>query len=133
VVAHGLLYVTCSDGEDTVLVPNTTALTMSVRPIREPAKIDMRARLPADVDPEQVECRVADTVTVATKGDPEIALEEFDGEEVVVRIRATPDQPEQGGRLAREVLDAVAAFNGRAQRAGRDRRSDGRYSSVSPE
>jgi small conductance mechanosensitive channel len=133
VVAHGLLYVTCSDGEDTVLVPNTTALTMSVRPIREPAKVDMRARLPADVDPEKVECRVADTVTVATKGDPEVALEEFDGEEVVVRIRATPDQPEQGGRLAREVLDAVAAFDGRAQRAGRDRRSDGRYSSVSPE
>jgi len=38
-----------------------------------------------------------------------IALEEVDGGEVVVRIRATPEVPAEGGRLASEVLDIVAA------------------------
>lgn len=111
VVAHGLLYVTCTDGDDEVLVPNTTALTMSVRPIREPAAVDMRARLPIDVNPEVVEHRVAEAIDVATKGAPQVGLEEFDGDEVVVRIRAVPDQPEEGGRLAREVLGAVTALD----------------------
>lgn len=111
IASFGLLYVTCADGDDQVLVPNNTALTMSVRPIREPAKVDMRARLPADVDPEAVEARVAETVTVPTKGDPQIALEEFDGDEVVVRVRATPSTPADGGRLAREVLHAVSAVD----------------------
>ena len=111
IIGHGLLYVTCSDGEDHVLVPNNTALTMSVRPIREPAKVDMRARLPADVDPEAVESRVADAVSVPIKGDAEVALEEYDGDEVVVRIKATPHEPDQGARLAREVLHAVTGFD----------------------
>jgi len=54
VAGHGLLYVAIRDGEDSVLVPNNTALTMSVRPIREPAAVDMRARLPHDTHPEVV-------------------------------------------------------------------------------
>ena len=111
IIGHGLLYVTCSDGEDHVLIPNNTALTMSVRPIREPAKVDMRARLPADVDPEAVEERVASAVSVPTKGGTEVALEEYDGDEVVVRIKATPNEPEHGARLARDVLGAVTAFD----------------------
>lgn len=110
VVSHGLLYVTCSDGADLVLVPNNTALTMSVRPIREPASVDMRARLPADVDPEAAQRRIAEAVSVPTRGAPDVALEEFDGDDVVVRIRATPSDRRQGGTLAREVLGAVAGI-----------------------
>ena len=103
----GLLYVTMTDGDDPVLVPNNTALTMSIRPLREPAAVDMRARLPQDVDPEEVQQRVADTLTVPTRDRPHVALEEFDGDEVVVRIKAVPDDSSQGGALAREVLRAV--------------------------
>lgn len=44
VKSHGLLFVTCVDGDDEVRVPDNTALTMSVRPIREPAGVDLRAR-----------------------------------------------------------------------------------------
>lgn len=105
--AHGLLYVTCHDGEDTVLIPNNTALTMSIRPIREPASVDMVARLPRSVDPESVADRVAEGLTVPTRVPPEVALEEFDGDQVVVRIRATPRERARGGALAREVLHAV--------------------------
>jgi len=111
IVSHGLLYVTCTDGEDHVLIPNNTALTMSVRPIREPASVDLRARLPRGTDPEAVPARVQESVSVSTKGSPHIALEEFDGDEVIVRIRATPEYPPEGGRLAREVLDAVTELH----------------------
>jgi small conductance mechanosensitive channel len=117
VAAHGLLYVTCDDGEDAVLVPNNTALTMSVRPIREPAKVDLRARLPADVDPEAVEARVAQAISVATRGTPEVGLEEYLDDEIVVRIRASPRDPAEGGRLAREVLGAVTAVDRRRDAA----------------
>jgi small conductance mechanosensitive channel len=110
VVSQGLLYVTMRDGEDEVLVPNNTALTMSARPIREPAAVDMRARLPLGVDPEAVQRKVSEAVTVETIGAPHISLQEFDGDEVTFEVRATPVDTSEGGKLAREVLDAVSAF-----------------------
>lgn len=110
VASRGLLYLTMHDGDDLVLVPNNAALTMSARPRREPAAVDMRARLPFGVDPEAVQRQVDECVSVATKRAPHVALEEFDGEEVVVRVHATPVDSAQGGRLAREVLTAVASF-----------------------
>lgn len=110
VSSQGLLYVTMHDGDDPVLVPNTTALTMSARPRREPAAVDMRARLPFGVDPEAVQRQVEDAVTVRTKRTPHVMLDEFDGDEVVVRVQATPVETHEGGRLAREVLAAVAGF-----------------------
>jgi hypothetical protein len=35
-------------------------------------------------------------------------LEEFEGDDIVVRVRATPTDRREGGRLAREVIDAIA-------------------------
>src|SRR3954452_2219294 len=110
VAQHGLLYVTLTDGDDVILVPNNTALTMSIRPLREPAAVDMRARLPRTVDPEEIQGAIVDAVSVSTKGQPHIALEELDGDEIVVRVLPTPNDPRQGGRLASQVLDAVAAL-----------------------
>jgi small-conductance mechanosensitive channel len=110
VATHGLLYLTLSDGDDLVMVPNNTALAMSVRPLREPAAVDMLARLPMGIDPEAIQARVSEAVSVATKGAPHVALEEFDGDEIVVRIRATPAHHRDGGRLAGEILDAVASL-----------------------
>jgi hypothetical protein len=46
---------------------------------------------------------------------PQIMLEEIDGDEVVVRISATPENPSDGPRLATEVLEAVAAQTARAE------------------
>lgn len=107
VKSHGLLYVTCHDGRDLVLIPNNTALTMSVRPIREPASVEMRARLPKETDPEAVEQAVAGSITVPVSAPPRIVLEEFERSDVVMRIHASPLDPGQGGALAREVLRAV--------------------------
>jgi small conductance mechanosensitive channel len=86
---------------------------MSARPRREPAAVDMRARLPFGVDPEAVQHKVDESITVRTERPPHIALEEFDGDEVVVRVQATPVEPQEGGRLARDVLDAVSGFAAR--------------------
>ena len=44
--------------------------------------------------------------------------EEFDGEHIVVRIRATPVDRPEGGRLAREVLGAIAVLRQSGDRAG---------------
>jgi small-conductance mechanosensitive channel len=115
VAAHGLLYLTLTDGADLVMVPNNTALTMSVRPLREPAGVDMRARLPLGVDPVAVEAAVDSGLSVPTKGPPQVALEEFDGAEIVVRIKAIPIDSQRGGELAREVLEAISALREEAE------------------
>jgi small-conductance mechanosensitive channel len=107
VTGHGLLYVTCHDGRDCVLVPNNTALTMSVRPIREPESLQMRARLPRRSDPEGVQDAVSAALTVAVQAPPRVELEELAGSEVVMRIHASPVDPTDGAALAREVLGAV--------------------------
>jgi hypothetical protein len=39
---------------------------------------------------------------------PRILLEELDGDDVVVRIQATPERASDGPKLASEVLAAVA-------------------------
>jgi small conductance mechanosensitive channel len=115
VAQQGLLYVTLTDGDDVILVPNNTALTMSIRPLREPAAVDMRARLPRTVDPEEIQRRITEGVNVPTKGRPHVALEELDGDEIVVRVRATPIDPHEGGRLAKEVLDVMGALHERVE------------------
>jgi small conductance mechanosensitive channel len=121
VAAHGLLHLTLTDGDDVVRIPNNTALTMSIRPLRQPAAVDMRARLPLGSDPVEIEARVSGGITVPTKDTPHIALEEFDGDAIVVRIRATPADHDQGGRLASEVLRTVTDLH-EASTAPRPRR-----------
>jgi small-conductance mechanosensitive channel len=113
VAAHGLLHVTLYDGDDQVMIPNNTVLSMSARPISEPDAVDMRARLPLTVDPEAVQRRVDEAVSVSTKGPPHVALEELNGDDVIVRVRATPQRSDDGGRLAHDVLQAVAGFRER--------------------
>ena len=40
------------------------------------------------IDRETIQARVAEAVSLPTKGAPHVSLEEFDGDEIVVRIRA---------------------------------------------
>lgn len=108
VISRGLLYVTLAEDDDLLLVPNATALTMSVRPLREPAAVELRARLPAELDPLEVEQKLVDAVSVGIKGSPHVELEEFAADEVVMRIQTTPQNPLEGGQLAKEMLAAVS-------------------------
>jgi small-conductance mechanosensitive channel len=104
----GLLYTTFASGEDSIMVPNSAVLNVAVVPLREPEGVDLRARLPADVAPSEVQALLQESVETPMRDVPRILLEELDGDEVVVRIQATPERAADGPKLATEVLAAVA-------------------------
>jgi small conductance mechanosensitive channel len=103
----GLFYTTLSQGADRLMVPNSVLLSLVVVPLREPDKVDVRVRFPAEASPKQVEERLLRTISVPTRTKPSVSLEEFDAEGVVFRVNATPLRPEDGSRLAEEVLEAL--------------------------
>ena len=104
----GLLYTTYASGEDSIMVPNSVVLGVAVTPLREPEGVDLRARLPADVAPSEVQALIQEAVQTPMRDVPRILLEELDGDDVVVRIQATPEKAIDGPKLASEVLAAVA-------------------------
>jgi small conductance mechanosensitive channel len=108
VASHGLLYTTFIQGQDSIMVPNNIVLSSAVVPLREPAGVDLRARLRPDVKPTDVQGMLDEHVKTPMRGEPHISLEEIDADEVVVRISATPDIDSDGPRLADEILAAIA-------------------------
>jgi small-conductance mechanosensitive channel len=104
----GLLYTTLAQGEDRTMVPNSVVLSAAVVPLREPASVDLRARLRAGIKPSDIQALLEESVTVRTRSQPHIGLEEVDAEEVVVRIAATPESGSEGTKLADEILAAVS-------------------------
>ncbi|HZO06003.1 MAG TPA: mechanosensitive ion channel family protein [Solirubrobacterales bacterium] len=103
----GLFYTTLSQGADRLLVPNNVLLQLTVVPLREPEKVDVRARFPTDASPQRVERRLLREITVPTRYRPSVSLEELDHDSVVLRVNATPLHPEDGSQLAEEVLEAL--------------------------
>jgi small-conductance mechanosensitive channel len=110
----GLLYTTLASGDDEIMVPNSVVLNVAIVPLREPDGVDLRARLRPGVTPVDVQELLQDAVATPMRDSPRILLEELDGDEVVVRISATPERPTDGPRLASEVLEAVGAHTARA-------------------
>ena len=106
VASLGLLHTVLSNGEDSILVPNRSVLNVAIVPLREPAGINLRARLRPGVTPLDIQ-QVLLNVQTPTRGEPRILLEEIDGDEVVVRILATPERSHDGPALASEVLAAI--------------------------
>jgi small conductance mechanosensitive channel len=104
----GLLYTTFDAGENTTMVPNSSVLNVAVTPLREPEAVDLRARLPNDVTPGQIEQIIRDQVETPLRGRPNVELEELDGDELVVRIAATPRNSQDGAHLASEVLEVIS-------------------------
>src|SRR4051812_32170447 len=115
----GLLYTVFSDGEDEIMVPNNVVLNVAVVPLREPDAVDLRARLRPGVTPADVQALLQEEIDRPLIEPPRILLEEVDGEEVVVRIQATPVRGEDGPALASDVVRAV----GRETRSVADARA----------
>jgi len=133
VASLGLLYVTLAQGEDSIMIPNSVVLTAAVVPLREPAAVDLRARLRPDVKPSEIQALLEERVTIPTRSDPHIGLEEIDAEEVVVRIAATPEADADGPRLADEILAAIASVTREGDTAERERaRREGRFDLQDP-
>ncbi len=97
----GLLYTTLARGEDRIMVPNNVVLSAAVVPLREPAPVDVRVRLGRGVRPSQVQAILDDRITTPTRRAAEVVLEEVDGEEVLVRVQATPDRAADGAAPGR--------------------------------
>src|ERR687892_217125 len=103
----GLFYTTLVRGADRIMVPNSMVLNVGVIPIREPERVELRARFGADTTPTEVQARIDDGVSVPMRYPPHIAVEELDRDDVVVKIVATPARPVDGAKLAGEILRAV--------------------------
>jgi small-conductance mechanosensitive channel len=104
----GLMYTTFATGEDSVMVPNSVVLNVAVMPMREPEGVNLRARLRAGMSPGDLQEILDRDLTTPLRSAPRITLEELDGDEVVVRISATPLVAAQGRQLASELLDIVS-------------------------
>src|SRR5215210_1639362 len=110
----GLLYTTLAEGDDLIMVPNSVVLSVAIVPLREPAGVDLRARLRPGVTPTDIQRLLEETLETPVRDSPHVTLEELDGDEVVVRIEAVPERAQDGPRLASEVLAAVARETTRA-------------------
>jgi small-conductance mechanosensitive channel len=108
VTSLGLMYTTLAHGDDTILVPNSVVLSVAVVPLREPAAVSLRARLRPGSTPVEIEEQLRRAISTSIRGSPRVTLEEVDGDEVVVRISATPRSPAEGPRLATEVLHSIS-------------------------
>ncbi|HET6998935.1 MAG TPA: mechanosensitive ion channel family protein [Solirubrobacterales bacterium] len=103
----GLFYATLVQGADRLLVPNSVLISLVVVPLREPDKVDVRARFGFEASPRQIEERLLREITVPTRYRPSVSLEEVDHDGVVLRINTTPLRAEDGSQLADEVLEAL--------------------------
>jgi small-conductance mechanosensitive channel len=102
----GLFYMTFISGGERTMVPNSVLLQLAVVPLREPERVELRARFDATRTPG-VQRRIADAITVPTRYPPHIELDDLERDEVVVRIVATPERPADGAQLAGDILAAV--------------------------
>jgi len=104
----GLLYTTFAKGEDSIMVPNSVVLNSAVIPLHEPEAVNLRARLRAGMTPSDMQELLEKQLQTPLRDPPRITLEELDGEEVVVRIAATPRMSAEGRQLASELLGIVS-------------------------
>ncbi len=107
----GLLYTTLAipPGEDRILIPNGVVLAAAVVPLREPPSVDVKVRLAAGIRPSQVQTILDSRITTPTRAKATVLLEEIDGEDVVVRVQATPERASDGARLADEIMEALTS------------------------
>jgi small-conductance mechanosensitive channel len=104
----GLLYTTFATGDDSMMVPNSVVLNVAVLPLREPEAVNLRARLRAGMSPGDLQEILEKSLQTPLRSAPRITLEELDGDEVIVRIAATPTVAAQGRQLASELLAIVS-------------------------
>jgi len=108
----GLLYTTLARGEDRIMIPNSVVLSAAIVPLREPEQVNVKVRIGAGIRPSQVQAILDQSVGTPTRAEPRVLLEEIDGGDIVVRVQATPERESDGGRLADEIIAALASVTG---------------------
>jgi small-conductance mechanosensitive channel len=117
----GLLYTTLARGADSIMIPNSVVLSAVVVPLREPKAVDVKVRLSSGVRPSQVQAILDEEVATPTRSPAEVALEEVDGDDLVVRVQATPEMAGDGARLADEIIAALSSVTGEHAAQGREK------------
>jgi small conductance mechanosensitive channel len=108
----GLFYTTLVSGADRIMIPNGVLLQCAVTPLREPDRVEFRARFGPDTSPREVQDMLEGSISVPLRYPPHVAVEELDRDEVVLRVVSTPLDPEDGAKLAEEVLAGVRGSDG---------------------
>jgi small conductance mechanosensitive channel len=112
VSALGLLYTTLARGDDRIMIPNNVVLGAAVVPLREPDSVNVKVRLHR-IRPGQLQSILDDRVSTPTRNGPAtVLLEEIDGEDVIVRIQATPERASDGAQLADEIISVLTDVTG---------------------
>jgi len=105
----GLMYTTIARGEDRIMIPNSGVISAVVVPLREPDSVNVKVRLTAGIRPTQVQAVLDDQVKTPTRAPATVLLEEIDGDDMVVRVQATPERATDGARLADEIIAALSS------------------------
>ena len=105
----GLLYTTLARGDDRIMIPNNVVLAAAVLPLKEPDSVNVRVRLKANVPPSHVQAILDDQIKIVTRDKATVLLEEIDGDDVVIRVQATPDRANDGAKLADEIITVLSA------------------------
>jgi small conductance mechanosensitive channel len=108
----GLLYTTLTQNADRILIPNNVVLAAVVVPLKEPDSVDVRVRLTSGVRPSQVQAILDSEITTVTRDRAAVLLEEIDGDDLVVRVQATPAIADDGAKLADEIIAALSSVTG---------------------
>jgi small conductance mechanosensitive channel len=113
----GLLYTNLLSGSEQVMIPNTQVLSAVIVPLREPDGVDVKVRLSSGIRPSQVQAILDQEVSTLTRNGTSVLLEEVDGDDVVVRVQATPESPDDGAKLADEIMVALSSVTGEHETA----------------
>jgi small conductance mechanosensitive channel len=93
-----------ADGQ--IMVPNSLVIGSAVVPGGLPSAVTVQARLRRGAKARDVQERLQEGVSVATRSEPEIGME-VGVDEVAVRICARPEARADGPRLTDEILEAI--------------------------
>jgi small-conductance mechanosensitive channel len=114
----GLLYTTLARGDDQIMIPNNAVLSAAVVPLREPPAVDVKVRLSSGVRPSHVQTLLDDRIATPTRSAATVLLQEIDGDDVVVRVQATPERAADGAKLADEIIETLASVTGEHEVTG---------------
>ena len=103
----GLFYTTLVSGADRIMVPNSAILQVAVVPLREPERVEMKARFDTNTSPGELQEHLDNTISVPLRYPPDVQLAELDQDQVVLNIAATPVNTTDGAKLASELIDAL--------------------------
>ena len=110
----GLLYTTLARGDDRILIPNNVVLSAAVVPLKEPDTINVKVRLGGHMRLSELQDVLDSRITTPMRGgQASVLVEEIDGEDLVIRVQATPERAADGAKLTDEIIAILSGIASR--------------------